>query len=37
MADKKNGKGSYIYSSSGDVYEGDWSDNMKNGQGKYKY
>lgn len=31
MADKKNGFGTYWYKSSGDIYEGEWNDNMKNG------
>lgn len=37
MADKKKGYGTYYYKNSGDVYEGEWDNNMKSGRGKYKY
>ena len=35
--DKRNGRGSFFYASSGEKYEGQWLNGEKNGMGVYTY
>ena len=36
MADKRNGVGKYTYVN-GDIYEGDWENNLRHGHGVYTF
>ena len=33
---ERHGNGKYTYKSSGDIYEGSWRENLKNGTGSFK-
>lgn len=37
MEDKKHGHGIYTYLLTGERYEGDWRDGLKQGQGRFDF